>query len=338
MKKVGRLFDAEHQLCIVHGLQLAVVKVLYNKQPDDEESDIFVESCHDDDECNDDSQSFVIDEGDTAPNELTNECNVFEIIQKIRNVVKMFRRSPTKNDEVLQKYVIGEFKEDFSLILDCKTRLSSLLVMLQRFDKLKNCVRKALIDIKSNIVFSDEKMETVKTLIEILLPVKLAVEALCQQNANLLTANTTLEFMLKNIGSGTVLHDRMKSALKRRISERVTDLFHLVQYLHNGTYASSTLGIRKPSKEALVKLIIRHLNEPESGKENELSEKDSNDVSDGPAAVHGPLTMKQQLKQAISKQFHLKIDFVCNGSTFLLRLCGNSWIWKKRHFESTRFQ
>lgn len=121
--------------------------------------------------------------------------------------MKLFRRSPTKNDEVLQKYVIEEFKDDFSLILDCKTRWSSLLAMIERFHKLQNCVRKALIDIKSNIVFSDDELETTGTLIEILLPVKLAVEALCREDANLLTANTTLEFLLANIGDRTVLHD-----------------------------------------------------------------------------------------------------------------------------------
>lgn len=36
MKNVGKLFDTEHQQCIVHGLHLAVIDVLYKKQPGDD--------------------------------------------------------------------------------------------------------------------------------------------------------------------------------------------------------------------------------------------------------------------------------------------------------------
>lgn len=318
MKKVGRLFDAEHQLCIVHGLQLAVVEVLYKKQPkpsseavNEEDAANIVEDISDDDVENQDySQSFIVD-GDTAElNELTDECNIFTLIQKIRTAVKSFRQSPTKNDEVLQKYVIEEFKENFSLILDCKTRWSSLLAMIERFYKLKNCVRKALIDIKSNIVFSDEEMETIETLIEILLPVKLAVEALCREDANLLTANTTLEFLLANIGSRTQLHDKMKSALRRRITERLTDLSNILQYLHSGTYADSSLGMRKLSKDILVKTIIRFLNVPATEKENEQPNFDSNDVNDSETVIEfGPLTLKQQLQKALGKYVDLMSAF-----------------------------
>lgn len=37
--------------------------------------------------------------------DLINEQNINEIIKKVRNVVVYFKRSPTKNDAVLQKYV-----------------------------------------------------------------------------------------------------------------------------------------------------------------------------------------------------------------------------------------
>lgn len=169
-------------------------------------------------------------------------------------MVVLIHRSATKNDEILQKYVVEEFKEELPLILDCKTRWSSLFQMVERFYKLRNCVLKALIDVKSKVTFADEEMETVRTLMEILHPVKLAVEALCKADATLLTANTTLEFMLANIGGATVLHDKMKQALKRRISERLPDLANVLQYLHDGTFVSSSLGFRKLSKDNLVKI------------------------------------------------------------------------------------
>lgn len=306
MVKVGKLFPSEHQLCIVHGLQLAVIEVLYKKQPkqdsdvqlDEAVLDTVSEFFEDEDELH----PFIVENGDVdEPNELTDDFNILQLIQKIRSVVVTFRRSPTKNDEILQKYVIEEFGNDYTMILDCKTRWSSLFLMLERFYKLKTCVMKALIDVKSKATFSDEEIEMVRTLIEILLPVKLAVEELCREDATLLTANTTLKFMLDNIGDSTVLHNKMKEALKRRISERVTDLSNVLQYLHNGTYVHQSLGLRKLTKEHLVKTIIKHLH-LEDEDENPLESNVNAEVDIGTPAMNGPPTMKEQLRQALGKK------------------------------------
>lgn len=300
MVKVGKLFVAEHQLCIVHGLQLAVVQVLYKKQPNETVEDDVLDVIADIFEEDDDDYSFIVETDDTnEPNELTDDLNIFQLIKKVRGVVTAFRRSPTKNDEILQKYVVEKYGSDFNLILDCKTRWSSLLAMLERFDKLKTCVMKALIDVKSKVKFSDEELDTIKTLIEILLPVKLAVEALCREDATLLTANTTLQFLMANIGSGSVLHDRMRQALKTRISERITNLSNVVQYLHNGTFVDQSLGVQKLSKDYIVKTIIHFSNTDDT---NTL-ECDVNEEDDGEThTAYGPLTLKEQLQQAIGKE------------------------------------
>jgi hypothetical protein len=42
-----------------------------------------------------------------------------DVIAKVRKVVKIFRRSPSKNDAVLQKFVIQEHGKDLALMLDC---------------------------------------------------------------------------------------------------------------------------------------------------------------------------------------------------------------------------
>jgi hypothetical protein len=90
--------------------------------------------------------------------------------------VKIFRKSPTKNDDILQKYVtvIGKEKDstdadasnstsdsntseqkrestssttsELNLILDVRTRWSSLLAMLEQFQKLRTAIQKTLID------------------------------------------------------------------------------------------------------------------------------------------------------------------------------------------------
>lgn len=91
----------------------------------------------------------------------------------------------------------------------------------------------------------------------------------------------------------------MKSALKRRISEQLTDLSNVLQYLHSGTFVSSNLGMRKMFKDILVKTVTRLLNQPQSEKENARHKKDLNDVADSDPVVFGPVTLKQQLQQSI---------------------------------------
>lgn len=65
------------------------------------------------------------------------------LLLKVRQIVKVFRKSPTKNDAALQKYVREEFGIEKNLILDSKTRWNSLVTMFQRFYELRSCVQKA---------------------------------------------------------------------------------------------------------------------------------------------------------------------------------------------------
>ena len=39
------------------------------------------------------------------------------VVKKVRSVVKIFKRSPTKNDAILQPYVKCEFGKEISLLL-----------------------------------------------------------------------------------------------------------------------------------------------------------------------------------------------------------------------------
>ena len=60
---------------------------------------------------------------DDAPNlmfELSGDYK--EVVDKVRKIVKLFRRSPTKNDDTLQPYVRREYGKELVLLLDCRTR------------------------------------------------------------------------------------------------------------------------------------------------------------------------------------------------------------------------
>jgi hypothetical protein len=83
--------------------------------------------------------------------------------------------SPTKNDDILQKYIQEEFGKELALILDVRTRWNSLLEMLERFYQVINATRKSLIDLKSDTK-SDEQL--LMDIIAALQPIKAAVEQL----------------------------------------------------------------------------------------------------------------------------------------------------------------
>ena len=161
MVRVGKIIEAEHQLCLVHGIHLAVCDVLCKisstpmsdtEAPLKETQDIVDETDDHEDEENIDEEmglGFLPPTNDGIANvDLpTNEQKINELVKKARKVVVLFKQYPTKNNAVLQKYVKEEKGSELSLILDCKIRWNSLLSMLERFLALKTCIQKALIDL-----------------------------------------------------------------------------------------------------------------------------------------------------------------------------------------------
>ena len=119
MKKLGKISQLDHQLCYAHGVHLAVCDVLYKNRS---VTHIAGED-YDDDK---DEEMYEEGFGIVTLTIASNEVPVFNIeienvLKKVRKVVKIFRKSPVKN-EVLQKYVLLEQNKRLSLVLDCKTR------------------------------------------------------------------------------------------------------------------------------------------------------------------------------------------------------------------------
>ena len=85
------------------------------------------------------------------------QLKFFTLTLQVRKVVKLFRRSPVKNDQYLQKHVKENNNgQELKLLLDSKTRWSSLLFMIERFVRITKSVRLALIDMQSDICFCDQ--------------------------------------------------------------------------------------------------------------------------------------------------------------------------------------
>jgi hypothetical protein len=203
MKKLGRLSAVNQQLCYNHGIHLAVVKVLYKKknntqsaenisddeiefeEPDEFETEVIEE---------DYSEVFIDqieEEDDDVDNELTNQLNTLETVNRCRDIVKLFKRSPSKN-EILQKYVKLVEGKELQVLLDLKIRWSSLEKMLTRFIRILKPIEDTLDDINRTDMWEPENTETAEAILKILEPLSMTVNQLSHQNFDLLQAEGVL--------------------------------------------------------------------------------------------------------------------------------------------------
>ncbi|GBL79933.1 hypothetical protein AVEN_28975-1 [Araneus ventricosus] len=154
MVEVGKLMSCYQQLCFAHGLPLTMVDMLNknNIEREEEHQEITSnESDTDDEETNNTYEEqgvTVITTTDPRHLHLSRAEVIprYNDLQKMRKVVKLFKRSPTKYDMYLEKYVKEDTGEEISLILDCSIRWNSLLATIERFHKLKVCIDKAVED------------------------------------------------------------------------------------------------------------------------------------------------------------------------------------------------
>jgi hAT family C-terminal dimerisation region len=98
------------------------------------------------------------------------------------------------------------------------------------------------------------------TIVNCLEPVKLAVDALCRRDATLLSSDTTICFMMDNLGD-SALAVELKYALAERINQRRTQISSLLQYLHiddqRFEHVHLLLEFEKLTKLTLAKLIVK---------------------------------------------------------------------------------
>ena len=102
-------------------------------------------------------------------------------------------------NETLQKYVKERYPNGLNVLLDFKTRWSSLLNMLERIAQIKFPIQKALLDLDEDIYVSDQEFSMISSIDEALNPIRNAVETLCRRDTNLITAEATVKFLLEDI-------------------------------------------------------------------------------------------------------------------------------------------
>jgi len=191
--------------------------------------------------------------------------------------------------------------EELNLILDSKTRWNSLIHMLERLVKVKLPVQKALIDVKADVTLSEGEFEIMSNAIVDLKPLEAAVEALCRRDANLITANATMKFVmneLEKMPPFTFLVRQLHDALEQRISkERHLYSADILQYLHNPLERTMK---KSEVKGFCLKLLTRLGFQYSTSNNNDSSECSEADVSSKVSAV------ACRLQEAIASSLNIK--------------------------------
>ena len=265
MVKFGKEIAPFHQQCIAHTIHLSVCDVLYTNRNDIEQTEIPAQNEETSDENEDvDHENNVL--GFESQEDVTKQFSedYRDMLEKVRRICKIFRKSPLKNGQ-LQDFVRGEFGKELMLTLDCKTRWNSILPMIDRFIKLKNCIPKALRVVGSTEVISESDWHTLCVLSDTLNPVEIVLKKLCSDGMNILKAEASITFLLSKMKSmQNCFAAQLHQSLLQRYSQRrqieaisLSKYLHNLSYLHNDTMFSinSKAMIKKCAQQTVTRLF-----------------------------------------------------------------------------------
>ena len=188
-----------------------------------------------------------------------------DFISKIRAIVKVFRKSPLKND-CLQRNCEKELGKRLSLVLDTKTRWNSLLKMLTRFLEIRSPIDNTLkkLDLRSKCLTEDE-VAVVKDLSKSLEIIEVGGTALCRRDITVSKSEKIFEYVLKKLAkeTGTISQKLLATITDRIESRRNKGICGLVRYLENSdsydqVVESSLLSYPKKRELAKVAKDVFH--------------------------------------------------------------------------------
>ena len=270
----GNLLDILHQVCLAHGLHLAVTDVFYPKKKkkaeNDNDSNSGVEEPEDDtketsedeeenessDESNDDESEDDESEDDEDDEPEDEESDVedgmvifdkiekgplkdeFSVIPKIRKVCTFINKSPVANG-ALQKEVQNQLGlKSSKLQSDMKTRWNSFLTMLEKFVKLEGPLMTIWPTLAKSKKLSLEQsdFQVAKNIIAVLKPCLAASKNLCRRDATLYTAEIIMQELSNELEN---LDSDLASELALKVRERYRqrrqdDVVSLLKYLSTG--------------------------------------------------------------------------------------------------------
>ena len=240
MKCLGRKVDCYHLVCMIHGIHLSVVDVLFPKKKEDQpqlptfEGDSDIEDMEEDDE----TMEMSYEHTETGTQELEIIPKYHSIIEKVRQKCREYRRSAVENDDFLQKVMREKYGKEISLILDVKTRWNSTKEMISRFLEVHEEVRLATIQAKNDWNFTDDDMKALRNLTAALEPLELGIKKLGSKGMNLIGAECVYQYMIQMFQQlDSCIARRLEAKFIRRLGERRHPaLVHLILFLKDPSF------------------------------------------------------------------------------------------------------
>ena len=184
--------------------------------------------------------------------------------------------------------------------------------MLSRYILLRSCVVKTLIDMSKASAVSDTDFGLCKDICNSLEPVKLTSDSICRNDANLVTADAAIVFLLDTLdeeAGANVYARQMHTAVKDRISARRHPVMvNLLKYLVDADAqkpdAITGGKITKSSMYAKANNIFARLYTPLALPDDDVIPVDDQPGSsvneEGPTASIVTVTLVEKLQKAIA--------------------------------------
>ena len=239
-------------------LQQIVLDVLTFQDPAERET-VSVDDTGDSDDDDDPGGDWIVDDTPQSPIRLNS--NYREIVDKVVKIVRFFRKSAKKNDD-LQDLIEADFKKEYALVKNCPTRWNCLLCLLRRFVKVKVPIHHALVDLKKTDMYPCENdisiIEDMVTTLETVEAVSLCLQ---DRSVTLADADASFDFALNSLNEkAETSYFALKirdSLLSRVLYRRNKSLTTLMSYLENRRFLKETDQVLpKATKEEMTDFAV----------------------------------------------------------------------------------
>ena len=346
MKKFGRLVRPTlMQLCLSHVVHLSVVEVFFKKkvavenddEPDDDADEGNGDESSDEEASDDDSSDAEEDDNDDIglvdveeiPGEF-NDAEIAALVEKCRKIVKTYGGRSTVKVSLLQDAIKDWQKKNdkpaigYQFATETKTRWNSTAAMLESILKIKIPLKKILKG--SNLELSEQEFDRIQEILDVLMPVKIVVETICREDADLLIAETAFNELFKTLNANdSFLAFKMLESLKKRVKSRWNPLTAgLLKFLHNPKNIQNQNDLdeifKAPSRNRLdtfaIDLLCRHYGETVSAEDLEVNviENEANELSfaeklqaqlNQMSDDNAPATKKLSFQATVKKELNL---------------------------------
>lgn len=269
MTAMGRRLDCVHIECLSHGLHLAILKVLYNKEgsSDDVEFQLL-----EDEESEFDSFEDILE-------------NYKPTLKRLRDIVKTFTQSGKKEQLLLEKVKEVHGKE-LKLILDVQNRWNSLYAMVSRGNLVMKEAEEALMEYdKEELWLSGVEKSLLRQLENALMPCKLLSDRICQRDTTLLVADAAFRTCLQILKEQkNPLCNSLHNAIEERFLERRSDLTDILLYFNDPKAVMrdkrKKAELLKVSKNMMKRLYNIELGSQEAPEQEEVQIEEAGDLKD----------------------------------------------------------